>query len=119
MLWVKYDTLPSKVRIASVHYPQVEPGGEYDSGEYVLTEHTGNWIHGVGAYKAFVEQNRHRGVPVPRRVKEMLGFRTIFMNNGYLKDPTDYSWNYDDLPKVAEDMKEHGIYDLNAWTLFN
>ena len=119
VLWVKYDNLTSKVRIASVHYPNVEPGGEYDSGEYVLTAHTGNWIHGVGAYKAFVEQNRHRVVPVPRRVKEMLGFRTIFMNNGYLKDPTDYSWNYDDLPKVAEDMKDHGIYDLNAWTLFN
>lgn len=116
-LWVKLDNLTNKLRIASVHYPRVAPGEEYDSGEYVITAHTGNWIHGIGAYKEYAQSNIHRVVPVPKRVKEMLGFRTIFMSNGYLKDPTDYSWSYDDLPKVAEDMKEHGIYDLNAWTL--
>lgn len=118
-LWVKLDNLSKKVRLASVHYPRVAPGEEYDSGEYVITVHTGNWIHGIGAYKEYALSNIKRVVPVPRRVREMLGFRTIFMSNGYLKDPTDYSWSYDDLPKVAEDMKEHGLYDLNAWTLHN
>lgn len=118
-LWVKLNNLTNKLRLASVHYISMAKGEEYDSGEYVITAHRGNWIQGVGAYKEFAQSNIKRVVPVPRRVKEMLGFRTIFMSNGYLKDPTDYSWTYDDLPKVAEDMKEHGIYDLNAWTLHN
>lgn len=119
VLWVKRDNLSGKVRLASVHYPNTAPGEEYDSGEYVMTAHSGNWIHGAWAYKAYVKENQHRVLPVPRRAREMLGFRTIFMCNGYLNDPTDYSWNYDDLPKVAEDMKEHGIYDLNAWSLYD
>lgn len=117
-LWVKLDNRTKKLRIAALRYTDVEKGGEYDSGEYVLTAHKGTWIEGVGAYKEYALSNIHRVVDVPQRAKEMLGFRTIFMSNGYPKDPTDYCWKYDDMPKIAEDMVEHGLYDMNVWGQF-
>lgn len=117
-IWVKLDNLTGKVRIASLRDTDIKTGEEWDSGEYVLTAHNGPWIFGIDAYKQYALSNIHRVVDVPRRAKEMLGFRTIFMSNGYTVDPTDYSWKYDDLPKIAEDMKEHGIYDLNMWGAF-
>ena len=118
-LWVKLDNKTNKLRIASLRDTKIEKGGGYDSGEYVITPHAGDWLRGVGAYREYVLENQKRVVPVPKRVKEMLGFRTIFMSNGYSKHPTDYSWKYDDFETIADDMLEHGISDLNVWGQFN
>ncbi len=118
-LWIKLDNKVNKLRLASLRNTKIEKGGEYDSGEYVITPHCGDWIRGIGAYKEFANSNIKRVVPVPQRVKEMLGFRTIFMANGYPKHPTDYSWKYDDFETIADDMIEHGLYDLNVWGQFN
>ncbi|MBR6676330.1 MAG: hypothetical protein IKL24_03260 [Clostridia bacterium] len=118
-LWIKLDNKINKLRLASLHTVKVEPGQEYDSGEYVITAHKGDWLRGVEAYRNYVWENQNRVVPVPQRVKEMLGFRTIFMANGYSKHPTDFSWRYDDFETIADDMLEHGISDLNVWGQFN
>ncbi len=118
-LWIKLDNKINKLRLASIHTVKVEPGQEYDSGEYVITPHRGDWLRGVEAYREYVWENQKRVVPVPQRVKEMLGFRTIFMSNGYSKHPTDYSWKYDDFETIADDMLDHGISDLNVWGQFN
>lgn len=117
-LWVKLDNLTGKLRLAFLRDTKVGKGEVYDSGEYILTAHTGPWIQGVGAYREYVQSQVHRVVEVPRRAREMFGFRTVFMANGYTKDPDDYSWKYDDMPALAEDMKEHGLYDLNVWGAF-
>ncbi|MBQ8914612.1 MAG: hypothetical protein IJ046_00375, partial [Clostridia bacterium] len=118
-LWIKLNNKTGKLRLASVHTVKVEAGQEYDSGEYVLTPHRGDWLRGVEPYRLYVEENQKRVVPVPQRVREMLGFRTIFMANGYSKHPTDFSWRYDDFETIADDMIEHGLYDLNVWGQFN
>lgn len=117
-LWVKLDNLSGKLRLAFLRDTKVGKGEIYDSGEYILTAHTGPWIKGIGAYKDYVASQVHRVVEVPQRAKEMFGFRTVFMANGYTKDPDDYSWKYDDMPTLAADMKEHGLYDLNVWGAF-
>lgn len=118
-LWVKLDNLEDKLRLAFIKNIKIEPDCDYDSGEYILTCHGGSWINGIAPYKAYIAENVKRVVPVPQRAKEMLGFRTIFMNDGYPKDPTDYSWKYSDMPKVAEDMVEHGLYDMNLWYCYS
>ncbi|MBE6587576.1 MAG: hypothetical protein E7647_04075 [Ruminococcaceae bacterium] len=118
-LWIKLDNKVNKLRLASVHTVKVESGAEYDSGEYVITPHKGDWLRGVTPYREYVLENQHRVLPVPKRVKEMMGFRTIFMANGYPKHPTDYSWKYDDFETIADDMLEHGLSDLNVWGQFN
>jgi len=117
-LWVKLDNLSGKLRLAFLRDTKIGKGETYDSGEYILTAHTGPWIKGIGPYKDYVASQVHRVVEVPQRAKEMFGFRTVFMANGYTKDPDDYSWKYDDMPTLAADMKEHGLYDLNVWGAF-
>ena len=118
-LWVKLDNIEDKLRLAFIHNIKIEKGGEYDSGEFIITCHGGSWINGIAPYKEYIASQVKRVVPVPQRAKEMLGFRTIFMNDGYPKDPTDYSWKYSDMPMLGEDMAEHGIYDLNVWYGFS
>ena len=118
-LWVKLDNIEDKLRLAFVKDIKIESDGEYDSGEYILTCHGGTWLNGIAPYKAYIAENVKRVVPVPQRAKEMLGFRTIFMNDGYPKDPTDYSWKYSDMPMIGEDMAEHGLYDMNLWYCYS
>ena len=118
-LWVKLDNIEDKLRLAFIKKVKVELGGEYDSGEYILTCHGGSWINGIAPYKEYIASQVKRVLPVPQRAKEMFGFRTIFMNDGYPKDPTDYSWKYSDMPMIGEDMAEHGLFDLNVWYGFS
>ncbi len=114
-LWVKLNNKTNRLRLASVHNVTVAAGGEYDSGEYIITPHRGDWIRGIEPYRQYVLENQKRVVPVPKKTREMLGIRTIFMSNGYTKHPEDYSWKYDDFETIGADMKEHGIYDLCVW----
>lgn len=118
-LWVKLDNIEDKLRLAFVKDIKIEKDGEYDSGEYVLTCHGGTWLNGIAPYKKYIAENVKRVLPVPQRAKEMLGFRTIFMNDGYPKDPTDHSWKYEDMPEIGRDMAEHGLYDMNVWYCFS
>ncbi len=118
-LWIKLNNKTKKLRLASIHYATVTEGGEYDSGEYVITPHRGDWIRGAEAYRQFILENQKRVVPVPQKTREMLGIRTIWLTNGYTKHPTDYSWKYDDFEKIADDMIEHGLYDLSVWGGFD
>ena len=113
--WVKLNHEDRTIRIASMQYLDLKKGETYDSGVYVLTPHTGGWINGIGAYKAFVKKNQKRVVPVPRCMKEWMGFRTVWMGSGYPKDPEDAAWTYYDMPRIADDIAEHGLSAMNLW----
>lgn len=117
-IWVRYDEHLDQVRIAGVHPANIDYGDEYDSGEYVLTAHAGPWIFGVASYKRWLHENVRRVVPIPRRAKEMFGFRSLNMTN-YPCDPRETTCDYADLPMFAADSAEHGLYDLNIWKGFN
>ena len=114
-VWVKMDNCTHTMRIASIHYVWLQKGGEYDSGEYIITPHAGGWVQGVIPYKSYVNQNKHRLNDTPKRIKEALGYRTIWMSEQYPTDPDSIKYKYDDLPKVAEDMLEHGLNELSIW----
>ncbi len=116
--WVRYDAVLDQVRIAGVHQVNIPQGGEYDSGEYVLTAHTGPWIFGAEPYKRWLHDHVKRVVPIPRRVKEMMGFRSLVMTN-YPRDPRETVCDYKELPELAADTAEHGLFDLNVWKGFN
>jgi len=114
-LWVKLNNKTHKLRLASLHNINIKPNEEYDSGEYVITPHKGDWIRGVEPYRQFVVENQKRVLPVPQRVKEMLGMRTIWMQVASATHPNSNIWTYDDFEKIADDMIEHGLYDLSMW----
>ncbi len=113
--WVKLNHEDRTVRIASMQYLELGNGQTYDSGVYVLTPHEGGWVRGIDAYKAFVKKNQKRVVPVPRCMKEWMGFRTAWLGSGYPKDPEDAAWTYRDLPALADDIAEHGLGGLCLW----
>ncbi len=117
--WVKLNNLENTLRIANVHYVTLEKGEAYESAEYILTPHAGGWVQGIGPYKEWVDQNKHRAVPLPKRVKDALGFRTIWATEQYPEDEDAAIWSYDQYPVVAQDMLDHGLYDLNVWGMFN
>ena len=113
--WVKLNHEDRTIRIASMQYLDLKKGETYDSGIYVLTPHLGGWVNGIGAYKAFVKKNQKRVVPVPQCMKEWMGFRTVWMGSGYPKDPEDAAWTYCDMPRLADDIAEHGLSAMNLW----
>ena len=112
---VKLDQKTKKLRIGGIHYVDIPPGGSYESGEYVITPHAGGWINGIGQYKAWIDENKKRVAPLPKSIRDGLGYRTIWMKEQYPKDKESIVYHYDDLPKVAQDMVEHGIYELSVW----
>lgn len=116
--WMRYDVRKDQVRVCNLHNITLNPGEEFESDEYIMTAHTGTWIFGCEAYKAWVRQNVKRVVPMPRRAKEMMGFRTLCMTN-YPYDPNETSCDYNDMPALAKDAGEHGLTELNVWKGFN
>lgn len=111
-IFLKMDQSDRSMRIAGMRYTDLHKGDEYDSGEYVLTLHEGTWIHGAAPYREWVEKNRKRIVPISKHAREMFGYRFIWMFTGYPKDPDNIVWKYDDFPALADEMVEHGLYDL-------
>ena len=55
--------------------------------------------------------------PLPKHVRDGLGFRTAWMCQNQPNDPTDANFTFKDLPKMARDAKEHGLDEivLFAW----
>lgn len=117
-IWLHYDQKKNRVRAAGMCTKTIACGESWDSGEYIMTAHTGSWLFGADSYKKWLHSNVKRVLPMPKRAREMMGFRTINMAS-YPNDPEDVTWYYTDLPAIAEDMVEHGILDLNVWKGFN
>ena len=117
--YVKLDQNTRKLRIGGIHYVSVPRGGVYESQEYIFTPHGGGWIDGVGPYRDWVNAHKARVAPPARKVAEALGYRTIWICEQYPKDTDSIKYRFDELPKVAADMLEHGLIDLSAWGLFD
>ncbi|MEJ7595746.1 MAG: hypothetical protein WKF77_29905, partial [Planctomycetaceae bacterium] len=95
---------PDDLRVVWQHDRPIAPGASWDSGEFWLTPHAGGWAKGIEPYRRYVSEiNPKRSLP--RRVREGLGFQTVWMT----------SHTYKDLPRIARDAKAHGIDELNLW----
>lgn len=103
------------LRLLARHDTTIKEGQTWESGEYVLTPHKGGWAKGIEPYRTWVKQHYHREIPVPKHVREGLGFRTVWMSQLYPKDPKDIIFKWSDMPKVARDSKEHGIDEMVVW----
>lgn len=118
-VYVKLDQKTHKLRLSGVHYVNLEREGEYESTEYIFTPHRGGWVNGIAPYKAWVDAHKKRITEPPRKVREATGYRTIWIAEQYPKDPDSVKYTFDDLPKVASDMLEHGLTDLSVWGAFD
>ena len=115
-VWVRLSKVSGKLRVACSHVVDIKPGQKWQSEEYILTPHKQGWAKGIEPYRRFVKENLHRPYPLPKHVREGIGFRTVYMTEAYPNDPDgDYSFKCSDLPRVARECKEHGIEEMCLW----
>ncbi|MFA5816175.1 MAG: hypothetical protein WC865_11195, partial [Bacteroidales bacterium] len=112
---LRRSELEPKLRIMCLNDTLVKQGESWQSGEWVLTPHLNGWAAGIGPYKAWVNQNYKRYYPMPKHVREGIGFRTVFMSQYQPADPRDAIFTFKDLPRLAAECKENGIDEMVIW----
>ena len=105
-----------KIRMLGVHLLDIKAGEKWNSGEFVFTPHISGWAKGIEPFREWVRSHIKRDYPVPKHVREGLGFRTVWMSQCEPEDPLgDAVWKMSDLPKLAEESKAHGIDEMVLW----
>jgi hypothetical protein len=109
----------TNVRLMHVHSQTIQPGEHWESPEYVMTPHKHGWAKGIETYKAFIATKVNRLFPVPKHVREGLGFRSVFMSRWYPEDgERDRSFTFSELPELAKEAKENGLDQMVIWHWF-
>ena len=104
-----------KLRLLVRHDMVLAPGQQWQSQEFWLTPHTGGWAKGIEPFRAWVKQNYKRQFPLPKRVRDGIGFRTIWMCQIYPNDPQDAIFKFSDLPALAKESAAHGLEEMVMW----
>lgn len=106
-----------KLRMLFIHDVSIAPGEKWSSGEFVLTPHASGWAKGIEPYREWVKEHQSRMWPVPRHIREGLGFRTVWMTLCQPGDPSgDIIWKFGELPEVAKESREHGLDEMVMWS---
>jgi hypothetical protein len=92
----------------------IRPGETWQSDEVWLTPHAGGWAKGIEVFRDYV-QTKHPRRPLPARIRDGLGFRTVFMIQAPEKDPAYAAFRFTDIPRLAADAREHGLSELCLW----
>jgi hypothetical protein len=104
-----------KLRLLVRHDLVLAPGQQWQSQEFWLTPHAGGWAKGIEPFRAWVKQNYKRQFPLPGRVRDGIGFRTIWMCQIYPNDPQDAIFKFSDLPALARETIAHGLQEMVMW----
>lgn len=104
-----------RLRVLCVHPSEVKPGEKWTSGEWLLTPHASGWAKGIEPYRAWVRSHVKRPYPMPQRIRDGLGFRTVWMCQNQPDDPSDAVWRFADLPSLAKEAKDHGLVEMVLW----
>lgn len=99
------------LRIGWAHYPHLAPGETWESPEFIIYPHQGNWQRGAEFYRQFVNKNLAPASPT-KYLKETLGLRSVFMTYCFGEKA---NFRYQDLPLVAKDALKHGIKEMVIW----
>jgi hypothetical protein len=114
VLTLASDAQPDRLRLACWQPGKIAAGETWESSEYCLTPHEGGWAKGIEAYRQYV-----RGVnpptSIPKRIREGLGFLSIWMSDQHETQPDRAAVRFKDLPRIAQDAKDHGIDEMSVW----
>lgn len=105
---------PERMRLALWQPGRIGPGETWQSADHVLTPHEGGWAKGIEAFRNYVAQVNppHE---IPRRVREGLGYVSIWMSSQQETVPERAEMRFADLPRIARDTKAHGLDELVVW----
>ncbi len=112
---LQLSELEPKLRMMCLNDTVIKKNEIWQSGEWVLTPHRHGWAAGIGPYKRWVKQNCHRYYPLPKHVREGIGFRSVFMSQYQPADPKDAIFTFRDLPKLAAECKDNGLDEMVIW----
>jgi hypothetical protein len=105
-----------RLRLLWEHADAIAPGQTYESGEFWLTPHRHGWAEGIEAYRRWFKANYRRPYSLPDRIRNGLGYRTVWMSTRFPGDPEGgIVWRFKDIPDVATEAKEHGLAEVVAW----
>ena len=118
-VWLKVSELDNKLRLSWSNRVEIKPGETWDSAEFWLTPHAGGWARGYWAVPRLGPAEHKRKYPVPKHVREGLGFRTVWMSTSAFPgdpDPRRFCiWKAKDLPMLASEAKECGLTEMCLW----
>ena len=108
------ESQPHRLRLACWQAGKLAPGETWESPEYWLTPHEGGWAKGIETYRAFVQQVNPPHT-IPRRIREGLGYVSIWMSDAHETVPERAAIRFKDLPAIARDTREHGLDEMSVW----
>ncbi len=118
-VWLKVSEIDNKMRLSWANRVEIKPGEKWESAEFWLTPHAGGWARGIAPYRDWARQNIKRKYPVPKHVRDGLGFRTLWMSTSAFPgdpDPQHFCiWKARDLPMLAQEARECGLTEMCLW----
>lgn len=110
------DQTTRQLRLLTAHATSIPPQTTWTSGDFVLVPHVSGWAKGIEPYRGWVHSKLKRLYPLPRHIREGLGYRTVWMSKNYPADPQDVIWRFSDLPELAEEAAQHGLTEMVLWS---
>ncbi len=94
-----------------VHYPFIAPGESWDSGDYVLRSHDGDWYAGARAYADYARPTYP--YRAPERIREALAIRSVWP--AVRSSPPTF--RFAELDRFAAEVADssYGIGELVLW----
>jgi hypothetical protein len=114
-VWLHLWDTNQRLRVMFPHDVKLARGQHWESGQFVLTPHVSGWAKGIEPYRQWVREKVQRPFPMPDHVRKGMGFRTVFMCHAQPLDPQDADFTFRDLPRLAQESKQHGLDELNLW----
>ncbi len=105
------DRAEKRIDLRWLHFPHIAPGETWDSGEFVLLLHEGDWYAGAEAFREFAAEAYPYNAP--RSIREALGIRTVWpATRGAAPNFT-----IDRLPEYAAEIADPdlGLAELSVW----
>jgi hypothetical protein len=110
------EASPTDLRVVWQHKIQVKANETWESAEYWLTPHAGGWAKGIEVFRDYVTRVKPpRPVATPDRIRNGLGFQTVWMIQSAECDAAYAAFRFTDLGRIARDAKAHGIDELVLW----
>jgi hypothetical protein len=111
LLVQRVDRADDHINLRWGHYPMLEPGETWESGDYVILPHAGDWYAGARAYQQFASTVYPYNAP--QRIREAMAIRSMWAAPRNAPPNIPFSR----LPEYAEDVAdpELGIAEIVYW----
>jgi hypothetical protein len=111
LLIQRVDRADDRVNVRWTHFPMLEPGETWESGDYVILPHAGDWYAGAREYQRFASTAYPYNAP--QRIREAMAIRSMWAapRNAPPNIP------FTRLPEYAADVAdpELGIAEIVYW----